>query len=94
MSDDCTGAYDCPATEHIHGCFRDIPCRHSTNGGVNPNDPQRWTKICSECGVRQENWYRQGTVDPPHLIVSPGGCHPGAQVYSITKGRVSMGWPS
>ena len=24
----CTGAYDCQAPDHIHGCFADNPCQH------------------------------------------------------------------
>lgn len=25
---DCTGAHDCTADDHTHGCFADRPCRH------------------------------------------------------------------
>ena len=24
----CTGGYDCPAEDHIHGCYADDPCQH------------------------------------------------------------------
>jgi hypothetical protein len=42
----CTGAYDCPAPEHIHGCFADSPCPHEPRQiaapvGPNPAVEQR-----------------------------------------------------
>ncbi len=44
VPDACTGAYDCPAEQHTHGCFRDDPCKHPEP----TREPLSYT--CPRCG--------------------------------------------